>query len=842
MKQKPCILIDGSSFFYRAFHALPPLINSKGQPTGAIYGVANMVKKINQQYQPELISVIFDAPGKTFREDIYPDYKAHRPPTPPDLKVQYEPLVKLLTAMGIHVYALQGVEADDVIGTLAKQAQEKNIPVWIATGDKDFAQVVNSHVTLFNSMTNQWLDTAKIKEKYGVTPQQFIDYLTLTGDSVDNIPGVPKCGPKTASKWLQAYDTLDNLLANAHEISGKIGDNLRASLAQLAISKELVTIRCDLELPFSLDNLRPQPEELGAIAALAETLEFKSWIKKSPTAQYVAATINDATLLNVWLDQQTCLGAAICINLETTNPDALQADITSISMCTNLSNSIEVPINESLLPILKKYLHSAAIIGHNLKYTINVLKKYGIEITNLTADVMLESYVLNSTATKHDLASLTAAYLESSGDKVQCIFVLHELFKNKLTNEEQHYLNTIELPLVKILAAMEFMGVAIDTHLLQAQNIFLQARIDDLEKRAWQLSGEHFNLQSPKQLAEIFYTKMHLPIIERTPSGQPSTAEEVLVALARNYELPALILEYRRLAKLVSTYLEALPKKVNPRTGRVHTSYNQAITATGRLSSSDPNLQNIPIRHPEGKMVRQAFIARPNYKIIAADYSQVELRIMAHLSQDTKLIEAFRNNHDIHQATASEIFNLPLAAVTPEQRRQAKAINFGLLYGMSAFGLAKQLDIARTEAQAYIDSYFAKYSGVAQYIASNLCSAKQHGFVATICGRKLYLPEILSTNKARQKAAERTAINAPIQGSAADIIKLAMLNIDKKLLELNINGAMIMQVHDELVFEIHRQDEERFIPQLKDSMEHAILLTVPLLVNISSGLNWDEAH
>jgi DNA polymerase-1 len=896
MHPSSCILIDGSSFFYRAFHALPPLVNSKGQPTGAIYGVANMVKKIMAQYQPQYIAVIFDAPGKTFRDEIYPEYKAHRAPTPEDLKSQYQPLVQLLEAMGIQVYAVSGVEADDVIGTLAQQAIDKNIPVCIATGDKDFAQIVNSHVCLYNSMSEQWLDEAGIEAKYGIKPKQFIDYLTLTGDSVDNIPGVPKCGPKTATKWLQTYETLDNLVEHAQEITGKIGENLRNSIPQFPLSKKLVTIDCHLDLPFSLDSLHPLPENTESLYEIVSHLEFKTWMKKvefqtqsasekpiTPSTPKATQIIAEISELKNWLDKHVAIDTLLVIDLETTSLDTLTAEIVGISLCTDADHSIYIPVAhhtgmncpiQDTLNLLKPYFENPkqALLGQNLKYDMNVLKKYHIHLQGIQSDTMLESYVLNSASNRHDLGTLAKTYLHQdsisyedltgkgakqipfadvaiekaaqySGEDVQLTYLLHGYFQDKLNEKEQKLLHDIEIPLETVLADMEYTGVAINVELLQQQSEVLKQRLADLEQNAWNLAGSTFNLQSPKQLAEIFYNQMQLPVLERTPSGQPSTAEEVLISLAQQYELPALILEHRRLSKLVSTYLDALPKKVHPLTGRVHTSYNQAVTATGRLSSSDPNLQNIPIRTNEGKIIRQAFIAKPNYRLVTADYSQVELRIMAHLSEDPLLIKAFHNNHDIHQATASEIFGVAMDEVTPEQRRQAKAINFGLIYGMSAFGLAKQLDISRGEAQNYINRYFERYQGVLGYMDKIRALAKQQGYVETIFGRRLYLPEIQSKNIARQKAAERIAINAPMQGTAADIIKKAMNNLHHWLRNQNqIRGDMIMQVHDELIFEIHEDDVKAFMPHLQNMMEHAVSLKVPLLVNMGSGLNWDEAH
>jgi DNA polymerase I len=892
MHANSCILIDGSSFFYRAFHALPPLINSKGQATGAIYGVANMVKKIMAQYQPQYIAVIFDAPGKTFRDEIYPEYKANRAPTPVDLKSQYQPLVKLLEAMGIPIFAIPGVEADDVIGTLAKQAENKNIPVCIATGDKDFAQIVDAHVCLYNSMSEQWLDETGIIAKYGIKPNQFVDYLVLTGDSVDNIPGVPKCGPKTASKWLQTYQSLDALVEHAHEISGKIGENLRNSIPQFSLTKKLVTIDCSLDLPFSLDSLHPLPEDHANLTKIVSELEFKTWMKKiEATSQHQAhdttlektQMISSVDTLKIWLEQHQVSSKLLTIDLETTSLDTLSAEIVGISLCTDSKNSIYIPIahhnaknceSKDVFELLKPYLENPkqAILGQNLKYDMNVLKKYKINLCGMVSDTMLESYVFNSASNRHDLATLAKTYLhrdsisyedltgkgskqilfadvaiekaaEYAGEDVQLTYLLHQYFKDKLNSQELILLKDIEIPLETVLADMEYIGVAIDIELLQTQSKILKTRLASLEQKAWSLAGCEFNLQSPKQLAEIFYQQMQLPILERTPSGQPSTAEEVLITLAQQYELPALILEHRRLSKLVSTYLDALPKKVHPLTGRVHTSYNQAVTATGRLSSSDPNLQNIPIRTHEGKMIRQAFIAQPNYRLVTADYSQVELRIMAHLSEDPLLMNAFHHHYDIHQATASEIFSVAMDEVTAEQRRQAKAINFGLIYGMSAFGLAKQLSISRSDAQNYINRYFERYQGVLTYMDKIKTLAKKQSYVETIFGRRLYLPEIQSKNMARQKAAERIAINAPMQGTAADIIKKAMNNLHVWLKqESSIRGHMIMQVHDELIFEIHEDDVQVFMPHLREMMEQAVNLKVPLIVNMGVGLNWDEAH
>ena len=896
MKDIPCILVDGSSFFYRAFHALPPLINSKGLPTGAIYGVANMVKKLLSEYQPKYFAVIFDAPGKTFRHAIFPAYKAHRPPTPEDLKSQYHPLLQLLQAMGVKVYAIPGVEADDVIGTLARQAKTKAIPVCIATGDKDFAQIVDSHVSLYNSMSEQWLDEERIELKYGIKPSQFIDYLTLTGDSVDNIPGVHKCGPKTACKWLQNYQTLENLVENAQQISGKVGEYLRESIAQFPITKTLVTIKCDVQLDFGLEDLSPLPLNAQELQHQLEALEFKTWLKninQSTPPQIPVIPEQNISELEVRIIQDiaaleqllSCIKIqdSLYIDTETDSLDTLVAQLVGISMAINDGEIVYLPLahqqgqnlnSSEVLALIKPIIlrEDINLIGQNLKYDMNVFKNVAIVIQAIEADTMLESYVYNSSLNRHDLGSLAKHYLHKdsqsyedltgkgakqipfaavtiekaaqySGEDIALTRELHQFFQSHLKDREKNLLRQIELPLVAILAKMERTGVMIDTALLSNQSIRLKQRLNDLEKNAFVLAEEVFNLQSPKQLANIFYKKMNLPILAKTPSGQPSTAEEVLQNLAQDFELPALILEHRRLSKLVSTYLDALPKKVHPVSGRVHTSYNQAVTATGRLSSSDPNLQNIPIRTQEGRMIRQAFIASPEHLLFTADYSQVELRIMAHLSEDRGLIEAFHHGLDIHQATAAEIFGVAHDMVTSEMRRQAKAINFGLIYGMSAFGLAKQLGIGRAEAQSYIERYFDRYQGVLSYMEETKRFARQHGFVETLLGRRLYLPDIQSKHIPRQKAAERTAINAPMQGTAADLIKKSMIDIDKYLSQdANLRCKMIMQVHDELVFEVHQDDIGLVTAIIKQLMENALALRVPLIVNSGQGKNWDEAH
>ena len=866
----PLILVDGSSYFFRAFHALPPLTNSKGQPTGAIYGVVNMIKRLIKDYAPTQLAVIFDAKGKTFRDELYPAYKAHRPPTPPDLSAQFQPLVDVLTAMGIPLIIMDGVEADDVIGTLAHMAGLIPTPVLISTGDKDMAQLVNPHVTLINTMTHHVLDEAGVLTKFGVTPLQIIDYLTLVGDTSDNVPGVPKCGPKTAAKWLAQYQTLDNLIANANDITGKIGESLRASLPQLGLSKQLVTLKTDLNLPLTWADLTPRRPNHDVLMALAFELEFKGWLKEwgaegksipvpqTPAplamAQDACTIIIDQAMLNHTLTQLS-VASRLCLHLETTD----QVSLTGIALATESTHPIYIPwvsFNDkptlsahTVLNALKPILENPRIhkIGHHLKHDYAILKNHGITLTGLWGDTMLESYLFNSTARRHDLNTLADTYLGHSTlpikEQAASILSLHETLLSKLDEPLQQVLHAIEMPLVSILADMEHHGVLIDTAQLEIQGARLNIRIRALEEEACHLAGRPFNLNSPKQLLEILYHEQKLPILARTPKGQPSTGESVLQELGVTYRLPAVLLEYRSLSKLVSTYIDALPKRINPETHRVHTSYNQAITATGRLSSSEPNLQNIPIRTDEGRLIRKAFIAPKGSLLLTADYSQIELRIMAHLSQDPQLQHAFAQGWDIHAATASEIFSVPLQTVTLEQRRRAKAVNFGLIYGMSAFGLAKQLGIERHDAQHYIDRYFERYPGVLTYMERTRQSAREQGYVETLFGRRLHVPEINSHNKIRQKAAERTAINAPMQGTAADIIKKAMIAVAAwQDTNAGQTTRMIMQVHDELVFEVHEHAIESVKTSVRNLMEHAAHISVPLLVSIGTGRDWDAAH
>lgn len=898
---EPLILVDGSSYFFRAFHALPPLINSKGNPTGAVYGVANMVRRLLKDHPNSPIAVVFDAKGKNFRHALYPAYKAHRPPVPEDLSQQFHPLVHLLKTMGLPVLIIDGVEADDVIGTLAAHATQQNIPVIISTSDKDMAQLVNEHVSLVNTMNNTIMDIQGVQNKFAVHPSQIIDYLTLVGDTSDNIPGVKQCGPKTAVKWLQEYKTLDNLVQHAAEITGKIGESLRACLPNIPLCKQLVTIKTDVHLPIKIEELQPQNADKNALIDVVRELEFKSWIKEfSVSASEKAKEMNDKNsitpfshiaytlittqdaLLN-WL-QQITPQTLLCIDTETTSLDTMEARLVGISLAIEENNPVYIPLAHTesspqlslvwVLEQLKPYLENPTFkkVGQNLKYDYQVFKNYQIALRGIAYDTLLESYLLDSSASRHDMDSLAAKYLhyttityeevagkgskQVSFDQVtiaqaapyaaedaDITLKLHHTLLPLLAEPVKNLLNTIEIPLITVLAEMERHGVLIDVETLKHHGIRLKERLITLEKEATDLAGQAFNLNSPKQLQEILFDKLQLPVISKTPTGQASTSEAVLQELAYQYPLPAIILEYRSLSKLVSTYIDALPKRIHAKTQRVHTSYNQAVTATGRLSSSDPNLQNIPIRTEEGRLIRRAFIAPKDCLILAADYSQIELRLMAHLSQDPALLTAFRNDWDVHTATASELFQIPQYEVTEEQRRRAKAVNFGLIYGMSAFGLAKQINTSREEAQYYIQRYFERYPGVLEYMNRSRALAREKGYVETLFGRRLYLPEIRSPQIPRQKAAERAAINAPLQGSAADIIKQVMIHIYQwQNSTPDCPAYMIMQVHDELVFEVAESALESCQNTIRHYMENAIELDIPLKVSIGVGANWDEAH
>lgn len=891
--QKPLILVDGSSYLYRAFHALPPLTNSQGEPTGAVYGVINMLRRLLADYQPEHMAVIFDAKGKTFRDDLFAGYKAHRPIMPTELQAQIAPLHAIIQAMGIPLLVVPGVEADDVIGTLACMAKAEGMPVLISTGDKDMSQLVCPEITIINTMTNTVLDEAGVKAKLGIDVSQVVDYFALVGDAVDNVPGVEKVGPKTAVKWLTAYGDLDTVMAKAHEITGKVGENLRAALSTLPLSRELVTIKCDVPLTIKPRDLTLVKPDRATLMDWYRRLEFKTWLAELLDKQKTKPGLNAnyQTLLTEeqWVNWLTRLQQAelFAFDTETTSLDYMAAELVGVSFAIQPYEAAYVPFGHDymdapqqlakdyVLAQLKPLLENPKLkkVGHNLKYDMTVLANHGIHLRGIAYDSMLESYVLNSTANRHDMDSLALKYLgyktttfeEIAGkgakqlnfrqipidtashyaaEDADITLQLHQTLWPNVVAEPGLRLvfEAIEMPLLRVLSQLERNGVLINADLLRQQSQELAKRLLELEEETYVLAGQLFNLGSPKQLQEILYNKLGLPILEKTPTGQPSTAESVLQELALNYPLPKLILEYRSLSKLKSTYTDKLPEQINPHTGRVHTSYNQAVVATGRLSSTDPNLQNIPVRTEEGRRIRQAFIAPLGYKIVAADYSQIELRIMAHLSQDKGLLTAFAQELDIHRATAAEIFGVSLEAVTSQQRRSAKAINFGLIYGMSAFGLAKQLGIGRPEAQFYIDRYFQRYPGVKRYMEETRAKAKQAGYVETLFGRRLYVPDINARNVQRQRAAERIAINAPMQGTAADIIKLAMIKTADCLSKATIDGRMIMQVHDELVFEIKEADVERAIPVIKQCMMEAAVLSVPLVAEVGVGSNWDEAH
>lgn len=889
----PFVLIDGSSYFYRAFHALPPLSNSKGNPTGAVYGVLNMIRRLIKDYQPEHIAVVFDAKGKTFRDAMYPEYKANRPPMPDELRCQFQPMIDVLEAMGLPLLVVDGVEADDVIGTLATQAAQQQIPTLISTGDKDMAQLVDDHVTLINTMSNTVMDHDGVVKKFSVGPELIIDYLTLIGDKVDNVPGVEKCGPKTAVKWLQAYDSLDGVMQHADEVKGKVGENLRTALSHLPLSRDLVTIKTDVELNVMPRDLTPTAPDNTRLIELYRELEFKSWLKEllgseepEPTIEKTYDTILKQKDFDTWL-KRLQKAKYFAFDTETTDLNYMNAEVVGVSFSVTAGEAAYVPLThdyedapaqlnrEAILEALKPLLEDPQTIkvGQNLKYDCSVLANHGIHMQGMTFDTMLESYVLNSGGGRHDMDTLALKYLGEktiryediagkgakqvtfnkvdiaeaapyAAEDADITLQLHEKLWPQVAELKgvKTVFESIEMPLVPILSKIERDGVLINADLLAKQGKMIGKRIETLEKKAYQLAEDEFNLGSPKQLQAILFEKLGLPILQKTPKGQPSTAESVLSELAYDYPLPKVILEYRSLSKLKSTYIDALPRQINEKTGRVHTSYNQAVTATGRLSSTEPNLQNIPVRTEEGRRIREAFIAPKGYKLVAADYSQIELRIMAHISADKGLVHAFSNGWDIHRATAAEVFGVDFADVTSEQRRKSKAINFGLIYGMSAFGLARQLDVSREAAQEYMDLYFSRYPGVKDYMENIRLQAHENGYVETLYGRRLYLPEINARNLQRQRAAERAAINAPMQGTAADIIKKAMINIDDWLNTSNIDAKMIMQVHDELVFEVAESDLDAATQAINKHMCHATELSVPIIVDIGIGDNWEQAH
>lgn len=917
---KPVILIDGSSYLFRAFHALPPLTTAMGEPTGAIYGVANMIRSLLKEYKPDYVAVIFDAKGKNFRHTLYPDYKAHRPPMPAELGQQIPLLYELLQAMGLPLLIIDGVEADDVIGTLAHQIRDRGQEVLISTGDKDLAQLVDSHIRLINTMNNHHLDVPGVVDKFGVPPERIIDYLALIGDSSDNVPGIPKVGPKTAVKWLTQYGNVDSIIRHADEIGGKVGENLRANLEQLQLSRQLVTLDCDLSLDTGLDELRPQAANNGVLRELYTRLEFKRWfaeldnvhLGQSPLLQQKESitpvgadsdhdftssghratatnyeTIFDEARLTYWI-QRLEHAELFAFDAETTRLDYMQAEIVGLSFAITTGEAAYVPLahnypgapeqldRDRVLAQLKPLLEDPdqAKVGQNLKYVMNVLANYDIRLQGIAHDTMLESYVLDSTASRHDMDSLASKYLGRStihyedvagkGAKQLCFnqiaieqaapyaaedaditLCLHQHLWPRLSQlalPRQVY-KTLEIPLVSVLSRMERCGVLVNATLLNTQSNELALRMHDLEQQAHDIAGNPFNLNSPKQIQALLFDTLGLPVLAKTAKGQPSTAESVLQELALDYPLPKLLLEHRGLAKLKSTYTDKLPLQIDADSGRVHSSYHQAVTATGRLSCSDPNLQNIPIRTAEGRRIRQAFVAPSGYRLVAADYSQIELRIMAHLSADEGLLNAFAAGEDIHRATAAEIFAIDADKVDSQQRRSAKAINFGLIYGMSAFGLAKQLGIDRNAAQAYVNRYFERYPGVADYMEATRTLAREQGYVETVFGRRLYIPDINASNGQRRQYAERSAINAPMQGTAADIIKHAMIHIDRWIEGLGSDGIrMIMQVHDELVFEVPEAMVDGASEQISEHMMAAAELSVPLVVDIGVGGNWDEAH
>lgn len=902
--ESPFILVDGSSYLFRAYHALPPLTNSRGEATGAIVGVVNMLRKLMIEYQPTHMAVVFDAPGGSFRNEMYDQYKANRPPMPDELREQIEPLHRIVEAMGLPLLVVPGVEADDVIGTLATQASRAGMQTLISTGDKDLAQLVDGHVTLINTMTDSRLDRQGVVDKFGVKPEQIIDYLALVGDTSDNIPGIPKCGPKTAVKWLSAYGSIEGIKAHADEIKGKVGEYLREHLEQLDLSRRLTTIKLDIELAQGPDDLQPTQPDLAALREwysriearrLLDTLEQESEEAVGESVSNSADDLEqnyeqvlDREVFSAWLERLRAAGE-FAFDTETTSLDYMQAELVGVSFALQPGEAAYVPVahcypgapeqleRDWVLEQLKPLLEDPHCrkIGQNLKYDMSVLARYGITLRGVAFDTMLESYVLDSTATRHDMDSLAQKYLgvktikyedvagkgakqlrfdqvplekavPYAAEDAEITLRLHQALWPALQAEGElaGLLQSLEIPLVPVLSRMERCGVRIDSKLLHQQSQELAKRMHELEQQAYAVAGRSFNLSSPKQIGQIFFEELELPVVAKTPKGAPSTAESVLQELAeQGYELPALILEHRGCAKLKSTYTDKLPQMVNPETGRVHTSYHQAVAATGRLSSSDPNLQNIPVRSDQGRRIRQAFIADAGCRIVAADYSQIELRIMAHLSGDAGLLKAFAAGVDIHRATAAEVFGVDsVEQVTADQRRSAKAINFGLIYGMSAFGLAKQLGIERAAAQQYVDLYFDRYPGVRAYMDRMREEAHAKGFVETVFGRRLHLPEINARNKMRQAAAERTAINAPMQGTASDIIKRAMLAVDGWIEKERPPVKMVMQVHDELVFEVAEAELEPVCERIRGYMESAASLEVPLLVDIGVGDNWDEAH
>ncbi|HXX83884.1 MAG TPA: DNA polymerase I [Casimicrobiaceae bacterium] len=895
------VLVDGSSYLYRAFHALPDLRTSRGEPTGAIRGVVSMLRRLVEDGKPDYFAVVFDAPGKTFRDEWYPEYKAHRPPMPDDLSRQIGPLHDVIRAHGWPLLMIQGVEADDVIGTLVKQANARGIESIVSTGDKDLAQLIAPGVTLVNTMSNEKLDEQSVVAKFGVGPEKVLDLLTLTGDSIDNVPGVAKVGPKTAAKWLGEYGSLDDVMAHAGEIGGVVGENLRAALAWLPQAKRLLTVKTDCALPFAPDDLRLQPPDAARLREMYERLEFKGWLKDlaaaprdspaAPTreARAIATrqyeTVLDEQALQRWCSKLERAGLA-ALDIEAAGSDPLETRIVGLAFAIDPGHAAYLPLAHSytgapaqlrlpsVLAKLRPWLENPAAkkLGHDLKHAEHLLANHDIALRGIAHDTMLQSYVLESHRS-HDLGGLasrhldvnTIAYAEVVGkgasqigfdqvaverateyaaEQADVTLQLHDAMHPRIAADEQldFVYSVIEIPTSEVLFRMERAGVLIDAGLLGTQGRNLGERIGALEQQAFQAAGQPFNLSSPKQLGEILFERMKLPVVRKTATGQPSTDEDVLQQLASDYPLPKLLLEHRALSKLKSTYTDKLPQMVNQRTGRVHTSFGQATAVTGRLASTDPNLQNIPVRTAEGRRIREAFIAPSGHLLVSADYSQIELRIMAHLSGDASLLHAFAEGADIHRATAADIFGVAIDQVTPEQRRYIKAVNFGLIYGMSAFGLAAQLGIERAAAQQFIDKYFARYPGVAEYMQRTRALARAQGYVETVFGRRLWLPDINAGGGPRRQAAERAAINAPMQGTAADLIKLAMIAVQRWLDDTELKTRLVLQVHDELVLEAPSQEVERVVAELPELMSGVARLQVPLAVDVGSGANWDKAH
>lgn len=896
--QPALCLIDGSSYLYRAFHALPSLTSGDGQPTGAIFGVANMVRRLLEQHRPERVAVIFDAPGRNFRHQQYPDYKANRPPMPDELRCQIEPLHELIDAFGVRRVSIAGVEADDVIATLVRQARTAGLDVLISSGDKDLAQLVDDQVVLEDSMQDKRYDAAAVREKFGVAPQQIGDLLALTGDRSDNIPGVEKVGFKTAAKWLSEYGSLDAIVANAGEIGGKIGENLRNALDQLPLSRALVALRDDVELDLDLDQLVVSGPDRERLAALLKQHGFTTWLRQlehhapvaggsqqpAAAAELEVETVTTRAALETMVDQLQH-ASLLAFDTETTSLEPLDADLVGFAFSCRLGHAWYVPVGhrrqqtefdrDEAVAALRPLLESAELakLAQHAKYDINVLFRAGVKVDGVVHDTMLQSYCYNATATRHDLDSLATRYLGRqtttfeqvagkgkqqvgfdevevepaaayAGEDAEVCLALHQRLWPELQQIEgvRTVYQTLEIPLIGVLARMERCGVCVDRDQLARQSAELAERIDALEQQAWTAAGGEFNLGSPRQLQQILFDRLAIPVVRKTPKGQPSTAEDVLQELAIEHALPRLILEHRSLTKLKSTYTDRLPEKIRADTGRVHTHYHQAVTATGRLSSVDPNLQNIPIRTEQGRRIRKAFVAPEGWCLLAADYSQVELRIMAHLSGDERLLQAFEQGEDIHRATAAEVFGKALDEVSTEQRRSAKAINFGLMYGMSAWGLARQLETDRSTAAEYIELYFKRYPGVRNYMDETRARARRQGYVETLAGRRLWLPEIRSRNRQRQQAAERAAINAPLQGTAADIIKRAMIDVDAWIRDESVPARLVMQVHDELVLEVREDVLDPVRRGVIERMSAAADLRVALLVEAGTGPDWDSAH